>query len=360
MERTHKFVNGEWAIMEENKPSQNWTKGGSEASPFYYISERDRKIVPCLFDLRDLKYAEGYNKFEEKVRLASKRGYYPTRINDDWCLIFEKLVSETSDTDIGELPFGCYKYVQENEDPCDRLVPIALREDFFLCNQELFKQIETDVIKFQEAQAIYEEMQVLYKRGVLLYGDPGSGKTSLIRYLTKTLFKQDCHIIWMDHIPGLSLVREFCKIKTLKVFVIEEISSANRNAYEMKVLLEFLDGESSVSNSLVLATTNYPEELAKNLADRPSRFDLVIEIKDPTPTEAKAFFEHFLKQKLDGMFETDELFRGLSISHIKEVCLLSKFYGWPLLKCREKVLASRKRFKENFVPTTKERPGFYS
>lgn len=358
--RIHKFTEEGWKIMETNTPLQNWTKGGSDENPFYYISEREAKFRPSLFDLKELRYEEGYNKFEEKVRGASSRGYYPTRINDDWCLVYEKMVGKVKNIEAGELPFGCYKYVQESDDPCDRLVPIALRDDFFLCNQELFKQIETDVIKFQGAQEIYKEMQVLYKRGVLFYGDPGTGKTATVRHFAKTLFKQDCHIIWMDHIPGLGLIREFCKIDTLKVFVIEEISSANRNAYEMKILLEFLDGESSVSNSLVLATTNYPEELAKNLADRPSRFDLVIEIKDPTPTEAKAFFEHFLKQNLDGMFETDELFTGLSISHIKEVCLLAKFYKWPLLKCRDKVLASRKRFKENFTPATKERPGFYS
>jgi SpoVK/Ycf46/Vps4 family AAA+-type ATPase len=221
-----------------------------------------------------------------------------------------------------------------------------IRDEFYLPDQKLLAQITNDINKFLGAEKLYQEMGVIYKRGYLLYGEPGNGKTSFIRHLVRTVLPKDTHIIWMDEIPNMEMVKALCAIPTMKVFVIEELTTMNKNAYMIKELLEFLDGESSVSNSIVIATTNYPEELHQNLADRPSRFDLVYEIKPPTIEESEIFFERFLKRPL----ETGEVkFSGLTVSHIREVCLLHKLHNLTLQQAYEKVQEGRKKFKDNFV-----------
>lgn len=172
------------------------------------------------------------------------------------------------------------------------------------------------------------------------------GKTAFVRYLIKQKFNEKCHLIWMDSVPSLSFIKALCVIPTLKVFVIEEITSYNKNPYDLKRLLEFLDGEKSVSNSIVIATTNYPKELEQNLADRPSRFDIPLEIKEPNEQETKVFFEYFLKRNLT---KDEVTLSGLTVAHIKECCLLNKLYDLPLQQCYEKVLLTRTKFKDGFI-----------
>lgn len=251
-------------------------------------------------------------------------------------------------TDLIELPYGTYEFKYTNDDIGHRFAAISVREESALCNQALFGKLKRDIELFSEKKHIYDEMGILAKRGYLLYGEPGTGKTSFIRHLIGNLFMDKVHVIWMNDIPHTMICKTLSQIPTLKVLVLEEITSKNQNPHDVKQLLEFLDGENSMSNTIVIATTNYPEELKKNLADRPSRFDVVAEIKAPTGPEAKVFYEYFLKREI---VPGEVPLNNMTISHIKEVCLLHKVYGLPLAECYQTVLDGRKNFKKQFLHT---------
>lgn len=267
-----------------------------------------------------------------------------TRINDN--LIYISKESKITPSDMVELPFGTYEFNYTNDEIGHKITPITMREERAVCNQELFAQLKRDIELFIKSKSVYSDLGIIAKRGYLLYGEPGTGKTSFIRHMIGNLFKDNAHIIWMNEVPYTYICKVFSQLPSLKVFIIEEVTSKNQNPSDVKRLLEFLDGENSISNTIVIATTNYPEELKKNLADRPSRFDVVAEIKAPEGKEALAFYEFFLKRAITSV---EVPLTGLTVSHIKEVCLLHKMYGADLLTCHKKVLSSRTKFKKQFL-----------
>lgn len=267
-----------------------------------------------------------------------------TRINENMVYISTEV--KVTPSDMVELPFGTYEFNYTNDEIGHKITPITLREEQAVCNQDLFAKLKKDIELFVASKAVYSDLGILAKRGYLLYGEPGTGKTSFIRHMIGNIFKDNAHVIWMNDVPGTYICRTFSQLPSLKVFIIEEVTSKNQNASDVKRLLEFLDGENSISNTIVIATTNYPEELKKNLADRPSRFDVVAEIKSPEGEEAILFYEFFLKRR---PIAGEVPLTGLTISHIKEVCLLHKMYGYDLLACHKRVLNSRTKFKKQFL-----------
>jgi hypothetical protein len=251
------------------------------------------------------------------------------------------------------LPAGCYIHKPSNYPNSELLEIINTRKDKFLNVSKNLNNALTDIETFLKSRKIYDEFGMAYRRGYLLYGPPGNGKTSQIRNLTKDVFA-NALVIWVNKLPSVEMCLALNDSPLLKVFVMEEVSGRNENSYQMRELLNFFDGETSINNSIVIATTNYPEELEQNLIDRPSRFDLVIEIPNPTNSEAKQYFESFLGRPLE---DGEIRFENLSVAHIKEIVLQHKMFGRSLLDCYKQISALKKKIKDAFPEKDKKTMG---
>ena len=104
----------------------------------------------------------------------------------------------------------------------------------------------------------------LHKRGYMLFGPPGSGKTSTVKFLSNDIVKMGGIVIYADcephnvgHMIGAVSVIEPDK---QMIVVLEDFDSLIENYGEANYL-SLLDGESSTDNTLFLATTNYPSRL---------------------------------------------------------------------------------------------------
>lgn len=190
----------------------------------------------------------------------------------------------------------------------------------------------TEIERFWTLRADYEEYGLSYKRGFLLHGPPGSGKTCTIALIIEDMIKRG-GIVIIGQSPGLlaiglSSLREVEPDRPL-VVILEDLDAIVQ-AYGEAALLSLLDGESQIDNVVYIATTNYPEDLDGRITNRPSRFDSIVHIDVPNDAARKMYLESRLGA---GNTVTPEgldlvtLTKGLSIAHLRELIVGTKVFG---------------------------------
>lgn len=159
--------------------------------------------------------------------------------------------------------------------------------------------------RFNNHRDFYESRQILYKTGILLYGDPGTGKSSFVKALATKYGRSiiNIDIANLQAIDLTSLAQSimvddkknyivlFEDIDTLFLNRTDSDTQASERAVINK-LLQFLDSNSSPTNVIFVATTNHIERLDEALL-REGRFDLKVEVKSLSRPEAELFGKSF-------------------------------------------------------------------
>lgn len=194
------------------------------------------------------------------------------------------------------------------------------------------EDVMQEIEKFWALRPKFEECGLTHKRGVLLYGEPGTGKTSILNLLIKQMIEKVDGIVLMQKdlsnmAAGLQLVRNREPNRPI-MMVFEDIDDMRNQESQM---LALLDGENQVNGVVTVATTNYLDRLPSRIRQRPSRFDLVIEVDMPG-AEARIAYLNVKEASLQGA-ELDEWVmktEGYSLAALKELIILSRVYGLEL------------------------------
>jgi hypothetical protein len=137
----------------------------------------------------------------------------------------------------------------------------------------------------------YKAFNFVWKRGFLLWGPPGSGKTTTIQLVAKNIIAKDGICVFVKNpavaAAGLEVLRKIEPDRPV-VVILEHIDAITQRHSDAE-LLALLDGELQIQNVAFLATTNYPEKLDKRLVNRPSRFDVVQKIDYPNEAARRMF-----------------------------------------------------------------------
>lgn len=186
-----------------------------------------------------------------------------------------------------------------------------------------------EIRSFWEKENLFRENNLTYKRGLLLHGPPGSGKTATARIATEDVVARGGIVIQFFDPDGfasaLRILREIQPDIPI-VVLMEDLDSILQRYVESSVI-NLLDGVGMIDKVLFLATTNYPERLGERVVNRPSRFDRRFYIGPPNAESRKLFFKHLFAKtgedpsrmtsgKLDKWVEDTE---GMSIAHLKEL-----------------------------------------
>lgn len=224
---------------------------------------------------------------------------------------------------VGVLPAGSYICGSDTFGP--KLVRFPVRSDdiVVLPDAETTRVVEV-IRKFWAARERYQRHGLLFKRGILLWGPPGSGKTVTIHMLTNELIAAGGVVIFCGD-PDLmsavmSAVRRIEPTRPL-IIVLEDIDEIIRQYGEHGVLA-MLDGESQTDNVVFLATTNYIGQLGARIVNRPSRFDERIYVGMPSYTSRLVYLATATRES--GLKPADvvrwaEDTTGFSIAHLREL-----------------------------------------
>jgi len=147
-------------------------------------------------------------------------------------------------------------------------------------NQELMifpdsrsKIVINEIKSFWGKEKKFREYGISYKRGILLWGPAGSGKSCTLQLVTQDVVERGGVCLNFDSPNlfkiGMRLLRKIQK-DTPVVVLMEDIESILRS-YNESEILNILDGIEDMDKVLFLATTNYPEELGSRIINRPSR-----------------------------------------------------------------------------------------
>lgn len=155
----------------------------------------------------------------------------------------------------------------------------------FPAKESLLKEIND----FRRKEKIYNEYSVPYRKGFLLSGKPGTGKTAFAFSLAQYL-EMDCISVNLDVFDKQNGDNAFNMPNT--IYVIDEIDSQivnrqtstheevqNQNTTSRRLLHLLKAMDTMGHGSIVVATTNYPERLDPALR-RSGRFDVWCEMDD--------------------------------------------------------------------------------
>lgn len=283
-------------------------------------------------------------------------------------------------------PTGYFVQLEYKEDREDRKTKVEpglwkigkVSGNLKLIKTEFIKETVLDqFVNTQEiehsAEAFFSNLQTyrdygieVPKHSILIFGPPGGGKTTTIskvcnRYLQD---KETAVVVWNTDKFESWQVKDFIstfsyETGTKKLILIAEdlggIEMQGRDIPSDSSLLSLLDNKSKTFSipTLIISTTNHPENFLSNLTNRPERFDDKIKVNYPNADARLELLQFFLKNKETPSEESVAFIKSnkckeFTPAHIKQAVIRSATRKKSLLDALQSVANDIETYKKAF------------
>lgn len=208
-------------------------------------------------------------------------------------------------------------------------LPQTTRDNIILPSGVL-DRIERQTITFSKLREKLKAAGRHIKRGILLYGAPGTGKTLTAMYLASQMPERTVILLTGR---SIGLLEQSCKMARLlqpATVILEDVDLIAEERTRQEVgcnallfeLLNQMDGLADDADILFLLTTNRPDILEPALAARPGRIDQAIEVPLPDRACRQRLFELYgqgLTLHLEQLPQLLDQTEGVSAAFIREL-----------------------------------------
>jgi hypothetical protein len=170
----------------------------------------------------------------------------------------------------------------------------------------LSDQLIADARQFLDSNQWYADRGIPYRRGYLLHGPPGCGKTSFTQVLAGALKLDMCMLSLSNNLlDDQKLAQNFREAPENAIILLEDVDAVfvdrdvqkkgkggGGTGVSFSGLLNAIDGVASQEGRLFFMTTNYPEKLDSALV-RPGRCDVKLELKCASRNQMQRLFLRF-------------------------------------------------------------------
>ena len=326
------------------------------------LEEMNEELVKLMDDIEDVSKDKDIDGVEYSLHNKEFNGTNKKNENSATPTCWGTLQDEEfvpAFKSVDKVPAGIYEILWNRSlgQHTIKKQPFKTDELYQLPSYEI-QDILKDIQNFWDRRNKYREYNFVHKRGILMYGEPGCGKSGIIQLISKQLIENDGIILNIkDHDDVeyfIDFIATFRKIETNRplIVLLEDIDSiAGENNHSTSKLLNILDGVKQIEDVVYIATTNYPEKLQDRITNRPSRFDRRYKVELPNEDIRDAYIRHKLTDEDIKNVDIKEWVKrteGMSLSHLKEVVISTIVMGREF----EEVMDNLEGLKK--APTIKE------
>lgn len=197
-------------------------------------------------------------------------------------------------------------------------------ESIFIDSEKKIGLIE-DISSFVESKDFFHNRNIPYRRGYLLHGPPGTGKSSLVSALAK-YFRKDLYVANLTAFDKDSeFEKAISRISPGGILLIEDIDryyaqDKAQTKINYSTFINSISGVKYCENVIVIITTNHPSKIDAALM-RSGRLDVHVELGYPAAKEANEYLAWFFDCKNRHWFSDPITF---SIADLENACVVNR------------------------------------